>query len=219
MGGAEWETGYVQLEPFEQSVRKNWQRLRRCGLPDRLIPGMRVLDLCCGWGSTLASLSAQQCDAIGLDLSPALLRAAQERGMQCLVCADSTVLPFQPDSFDVVIVQGGLHHLWADQFERALTEIDRVLAPGGYFAFTEPCNTWVLRLYVRLVDGPLANATTYTRNWRTTLEHERPTYFHWLKTQRRALAEIASRMELIRVDKGLVTMFGLARSRKPRSAA
>jgi ubiquinone/menaquinone biosynthesis C-methylase UbiE len=179
---------------------------------------MRVLDLCCGHGATLVPLGARGVDAVGLDLSPALLRMAQSKGLRKLVCGDSTVLPFRSGAFHVVTIQGGFHHLWADQFERALAEIVRVLKPGGYLAFTEPANTWVLRLYVRLVDGPLANLTAYTRNWRLTLEQERPTYFHWLKTQDRALASLAGRMELVQLKKGLVTLFGLARRRTEASA-
>lgn len=216
---AAWENGYVQLESFKRSVQKNWHRLRRCGVEAELTPGRRVLDLCCGWGSTLVSLNAHRLDAIGLDLSPALLRRAQEHGLTRLVCADTTALPFRPNAFDIVTVQGGLHHLWFDQFERALVEIDRVLKPGGYFAFSEPCNTWMLRLYIALMHSPLSSyLTTYMRNWRTTFEHERDTYFHWLGAQRKAIDVIAARMELLRLHRGLVTMFGLARSCKPLSA-
>jgi hypothetical protein len=94
-----------------------------------------------------------------------------------------------------------------------------VLKPGGFFAFTEPCNTWALRLYLRLVDGPLANLTAYTRNWRITLEHERDTYVHWMRFQREAVRRIGERMALLRFEHGPVTMFGLAQSRKAAPAA
>lgn len=211
---AEWEDGYIHLDTFEQAVRKNWHRLKRCGLVTCLRPGMSVLDLCCGRGSTLSPLVSFGARVVGLDLSHSLLRLARQNGVEALVLADSSVLPFRSDSFDAVVVQGGLHHLWFDQFERTLSEIDRVLKPRGLFAFTEPANTLALRLYVALVDSPLASLISYTRNWRKTLEHERGTYFHWLRAQDRAIALIRSRMDALRMERGVVTMFGLARSRK-----
>lgn len=210
----DWEQAYVQLETYEQAMRKNWRRLKRCGLLEHLRPHMRVLDLCCGQGTILNRLALIGTQAVGLDCSWSLLRLAQQRGADHLVCADSSALPFRDDSFDFVIVQGGLHHLWVEQLEQTLTEVDRVLKAGGLFAFSEPANTWALRLYVRLVETPLSSLTSYTRNWRKTLDHERPTYFNWLQMQERALDLLGQRMELLRADRGLVTLFGLARSKK-----
>ena len=215
----EWEEGYLQLDTPEQAARKNFRRLQQSGLLQHLRPEMRVLDLCCGRGPTLRALAPTSTQLVGLDLSCSLLRLALHEGFRRLVCADSSILPFDADSFDVVIVQGGLHHLTSDQFHRALSEIDRVLKPGGYFVFTEPANTWALRLYIALVDTPLCHLTSYTRTWRKIFDLERQTYFPWLKNQGRALVLISQRMELLRVTKGLVTLVGLARSRKSLGVA
>lgn len=211
---AEWEEGYVGLESFEQSLRKNFHRLSRCGLLEHLQPGMTMLDICCGWGSTMRVLEDRSVDVIGLDLSVPLLRIAREKGCRQLVAADAGRLPFPDDRFDAVVIQGGLHHFWSDQLQGVLEEIDRVLRPGGWFAFSEPANTWLLRLYVRLVDTPLAKLTPYTRHWRRTLDYERGTYFHWLGSQGAALGRIGERFSLLRCEHGMVTLFGLARSKK-----
>lgn len=53
-----------------------------------------------------------------------------------LVCGLGEALPFPAESFDLVIGLWVLEHL--AQPERALGEIRRVLAPGGYFIFLTP---------------------------------------------------------------------------------
>lgn len=50
---------------------------------------------------------------------------------------DANALEFPDDSFDVVYGGGILHHL---EFERALSEVRRVLKPGGLMLFEEPLN-------------------------------------------------------------------------------
>jgi ubiquinone/menaquinone biosynthesis C-methylase UbiE len=49
--------------------------------------------------------------------------------------ADAIDLPFDDESFDVVLSFGVLHHV--DKWQTALTEVKRVLRPGGYFIFAE----------------------------------------------------------------------------------
>ena len=48
---------------------------------------------------------------------------------------DAIDLPFDDESFDVVISFGVLHHV--DKWKTALSEITRVLKPNGYFIFAE----------------------------------------------------------------------------------
>jgi SAM-dependent methyltransferase len=60
-----------------------------------------------------------------------------------VVNADALDLPFPSDAFDRVIVSEVLEHVWDD--ERALTEIARVLRPGGRIAATVPTR-WPERL-------------------------------------------------------------------------
>jgi ubiquinone/menaquinone biosynthesis C-methylase UbiE len=49
--------------------------------------------------------------------------------------ADAIDLPFDDESFDVVISFGVLHHV--DKWQTALFEIKRVLKPGGYIVYAE----------------------------------------------------------------------------------
>jgi ubiquinone/menaquinone biosynthesis C-methylase UbiE len=49
--------------------------------------------------------------------------------------ADAVKLPFEDESFNVVISFGVLHHV--NKWRVALAEITRVLKPGGYFIYAE----------------------------------------------------------------------------------
>ncbi len=106
--------------------------MRMLGLP----AASRVLDLCCGQGRHAAPLRAAGLNVVGLDLSPALLRAARGRdpGLP-LVRADMRALPLAGDSVDGVV---NLFNAFG-YFERedddleVLREVARVLRPGGTF--------------------------------------------------------------------------------------
>ena len=81
----------------------------RCGAIQSK-PGLRVLELGIGTGLT-APLYSPNWTVVGVDLSPAMLTKAQKRIMQLglnqtvtLLEADGAQLPFDDDSFDVVLV-------------------------------------------------------------------------------------------------------------------
>src|SRR5262245_13546545 len=63
--------------------------------------GKRVLEVGCGTGLILGRLAKHASDAWGVDVSPGMLRAARERGLQAVV-GSATNLPFATASFDLV---------------------------------------------------------------------------------------------------------------------
>ncbi len=98
----------------------------------------RVLDLGCGTGVLLERL-APGGEAIGVDLSPAMLaRAARrqtERGLAAaLVCGDAQHLPFRDGAFDSVLSTFAVNAI--PDLEQTLAEMLRVLRTGGSLAFT-----------------------------------------------------------------------------------
>lgn len=93
-----------------------------------------ILDYGCGYGRTLAELSAAGYAYIfGADFSQAMLaRARDEVPGARLVQNDGLSLPFTSDSFDLVLLFAVLTCVPDGSDQRALlAEADRVLRPGG----------------------------------------------------------------------------------------
>jgi SAM-dependent methyltransferase len=110
------------------------EQLRRA-LGPRL-SGAHVLDLGCGTGYTL-SLLPEDVHAVGLDMSRAAISYARTRAPRAeLVQGSAYELPFDDASFDAVLALDVLEHLEEDT--RALSEIQRVLAPNGVLIATVP---------------------------------------------------------------------------------
>jgi ubiquinone/menaquinone biosynthesis C-methylase UbiE len=111
----------------------------------RLKPGQQVLDVACGPGipSLMAApLVAPHGAVVGIDLAPGMVelaeRKAEEAGLTNVTFreADAEDLPFQNNSFDVVLCNHGLVHT-TDRV-KALQEMRRVLKKGGIIAIS----TW-----------------------------------------------------------------------------
>lgn len=104
----------------------------------------RVLDVGCGAGDTACLIAEQYgCRVQGIDLSEVMIAKAKDkarrRGLEGLVefrAADAFELPFEEDSFDVVIVESVLTPLPGDK-EQALREMIRVVRTGGLIGVNE----------------------------------------------------------------------------------
>ncbi len=100
---------------------------------DKLRPGSLVIDLGCGAGRDIRSLSAQGFRPIGLDYAEPLARYAHRTTGLPLVIADMRRLPFRSSAVDGVWAAASLLHLRRGELMQALTEIRRVLKPGAPF--------------------------------------------------------------------------------------
>ena len=100
------------------------------------LPGRRALDLACGSGRYLKRLAAGQAAfACGLDLSGPMLARARAEGRQPLIQGDLLHLPLATGSVDLVVCALAVGHV-AD-LGQAVSEMARVLAPGGVVVYSD----------------------------------------------------------------------------------
>jgi SAM-dependent methyltransferase len=99
---------------------------------DELTDPLQVLEVGCGTGAFAARISVELADArvVATDLSQRMVELASGRGVLARV-ADVEKLPFDDGEFDVVAAMWMLYHV--PDLERGLSEIRRVLRPGGLF--------------------------------------------------------------------------------------
>jgi SAM-dependent methyltransferase len=180
-GDDTWEHAYLRFQSSAQEIRKFMRRLRQLGA--RSWPqNAAVLELFCGRGNGLRALERLGfTNVTGVDLSPTL--AVRYRGPARVLVHDCRQLPFPADSYDVAIVQGGLHHLpvLPDDLERTLHEVRRVLRPGGRFVVVEPWRTPFLDFFHFITRQPAARRLWPKLDaYQTMQDHEAETFERWI---------------------------------------
>ena len=104
-------------------------------------PGCRILDLCAGTGDLALVLKRRTpSEVVAADFCHPMLTIAREKFRRArlpipTIEADALALPFASESFDLVALAFGFRNLV--DHETALSEIRRVLKPGGEVAILE----------------------------------------------------------------------------------
>ena len=177
-----WESAYARFETPEEETRKFIGRLRRLEAGEWPVDAC-ILELFCGRGNGLVALERLGFRrVVGIDLSRELI--AMYRGRVPCCVADCRALPVRQASQDVVIVQGGLHHLQElpHDVERVVDEVRRVLKPRGLFVVVEPWPT----LFLDFVHH-VGRSRLVRRLWKKMdalgimIEQEGETYTRWLR--------------------------------------
>ena len=123
----------------DRSVRATFDRLD-------LSDSASVLDLGCGTGALLALLRSRLAEEslVGVDVSLEMLAVARRRlgGSVRLVQARAECLPFSSASVDIVVSSSSFHY-WAAPAV-GLSEIRRILKPGGRLAITDWCDDYLV---------------------------------------------------------------------------
>lgn len=105
-----------------------------------LTSGMILLDAGCGPGTITAALASVVAKAVGVDIEPNAIAAANRLAAAesltnlSFVEADMTALPFEDEAFDAVFFHAVLYHQTQAVLARALAEARRLLKPGGLIA-------------------------------------------------------------------------------------
>ena len=108
-----------------------------------LLEGKRILDLGCGLGRFSVFLAKKGARVTGVDIGPDLVAAsnilAKVNQVDCEFQTASIVsLPFESQTYDIVLGLCVLHHLSELDVSKALSEAHRVLNEAGIAIFLEP---------------------------------------------------------------------------------
>jgi SAM-dependent methyltransferase len=126
-------------------------------LPDKRFA--RALEVGYGSGGLLLTLGkgVDELHGIDLDAEPASVRALlAERGCRAtLVQGTVDALPYPAESFDLIVCFSVFEHL--HDYERALREVHRVLAPGGLFLLGMPAVNRTMELLFRAIGHTTIN--------------------------------------------------------------
>lgn len=176
-----WEEAYLRFETPEQEIRKFIVRLNFFWATE-WPRDARIVELFCGRGSGLRALHQMGFTQLeGLDLSPSLV--AEYVGPGKILVGDCRWLPFGTATKDILIVQGGLHHLPAlpEDLDQALADAARVLKDDGLLILVEPWLTPFLSLVHALCRSRVIRMLSPKINALATMIHyERKTYEQWL---------------------------------------
>ncbi|CAN5853136.1 class I SAM-dependent methyltransferase [soil metagenome] len=151
--------GAVRRQYASQAAEyeRRWQSYLRATIEPTLSAlaarsGERILDLGCGTGLLLRELGEATIGTVacGVDLSVDMLQVALEHSSVLrLAAADAHHLPFQHAAFDAVVSSSSMHH-WARPDE-VLTEIARILRPGGRLVVTDWADDFLMTRALSLV--------------------------------------------------------------------
>jgi len=125
-------TSPVHAEGSDLELLVNWLDLQ---------PGWSVLDVATGGGHVAKAVSPLVQTVVASDLTKAMLAAARVHihGSGCdnvsFVLADAEALPFLDESFDAVTCRMAAHHF--PDPEKFISEVSRVLRPGGRFILVD----------------------------------------------------------------------------------
>lgn len=135
--------------------------------------GMSILDVGCGTGSHLEMYQRYRCNLYGIDSSPAMLEISRERlgDKADLYLGDATEMPYDDNSFDLVIIMLVLHEMKLQTRSHVINELKRVLKGDGHILLIDfhpgpiqPFEGWRTKAIIFLSE--IAAGREHFRNYR-----------------------------------------------------
>jgi SAM-dependent methyltransferase len=176
-----WDADFIKyFHDRKAKFRKDRAVLKRLGMFNQN-KGSRILELFCGRGECQELLADYGYpNLFGIDISQTLIRCA--RADNRIQACNSVRLCYKPDTFDVVLVNEGLHHLKGiEEIKRCFSEVKRVLKNNGLFVFYEPANTFIRNFTVKVIFSPFGSISKKANLLRDIMRQEMPEYSYWLK--------------------------------------
>jgi len=133
---------------YGQEITRRRARLTRSRIP---LKGMTILDFGCGNGAQACEFEQDGCRVIGVDIDRDDLATFADQivllGSKSMVPIwyDGSQLPMGDGCIDGVISYEVLEHVQDE--DRALSEISRVLKPGGNLVISVPNKWWVFETH------------------------------------------------------------------------
>jgi len=113
-------------------------------------PGMKILDIAAGTGSSSRPLVDKGAEVTALDFSHGMIAQGRKQNKNInFVQGDALKLPFEDNSFDVTTISFGLRN--TSNTDKALKEALRVTKDGGRIVvaeFSHPVNTIFKKIYL-----------------------------------------------------------------------
>ena len=116
--------------------------------------GWRYLDVGCGVGAAAREIAGTtKLEVTGIDIDPKQIETARNGPARTNLefrVMDATRLDFRDGEFDIVAASMVTHHI--PNWERALSEMVRVLRTGGYLIFSDfVFRSWFAKIGQRLL--------------------------------------------------------------------
>ena len=116
------------------------------------MPGERVVDFGCGWGTFGFELADRVAEVVGIDFSEKSIELCNRRLESdpkrnlTFMCADAGDTGLESDTYDVVLAADLFEHLYPDDSVRVVKEAYRILKPGGRFSTWTPHRGHILEV-------------------------------------------------------------------------
>ena len=127
---------------------KAWRRVVTSIIAPK--PGMKILDIAAGTGSSSRPLVDKGAEVTALDFSHGMIEQGRKQNKNInFVQGDALKLPFEDNSFDVTTISFGLRN--TSNTEKALKEALRVTKDGGRIVvaeFSHPVNPVFKKVYL-----------------------------------------------------------------------
>jgi SAM-dependent methyltransferase len=122
---------------------------------------LKILDAGCGTGFNVGYYAGSNVhDVYGLDIATAALEHVRNRGFRKVAQASITDIPFRAEAFDLVFSFEVVTQIPYDAHDSALSEMHRVLKPGGHLFIRVPAFMWLWSSH----DDELQVRYRYTRD-------------------------------------------------------
>ena len=147
-----WHEKVFESDPEHADESSPWYQIVLEFLPP--VQGKRILEIACGRGGFSRLLGARDASVCGADFSASAVAIANERlkghasltGLVTYVQADVQNMPFEENSFDIVVSCETIEHV--PDPRAAVREMYRVCKPGGTLFLTTPNYLNFMGLYL-----------------------------------------------------------------------